>query len=278
MLHLLYYELFEGLVTLRGFSGFPARPSGITQVPDEFFTQLLPLIDDPHELKVTIYGFWAVQQREGEYRFIRARDLREDTTLLAGLHEDTERARLLLDHALERAIVRGTFLHARIVPARGAEAESIYFFNTERGRNAIAALDRGDWTPQALEQPLSVKVDRPNIFKLYEQNIGAITPILAEILREAQDSFPQEWIDDAIRLALENNKRNWRYIEAILKRWSTEGRPNPQGKQPVQDTAHRYLADEYFPKDNFLDLVDSTEVERGSSDETDPNTKPSTDI
>jgi len=32
-------------------------------------------------------------------------------------------------------------------------------------------------------------------------------------------------------LAVENNKRNWKYIEAILKRWKEEGRAEKQDRR-----------------------------------------------
>lgn len=61
------------------------------------------------------------------------------------------------------------------------------------------------------------------IYKLYEGNIGPLTPMIANALRDAEDTYAFDWISDAIRLAVENNKRNWRYCEAILKRWQVQG-------------------------------------------------------
>ncbi len=69
-----------------------------------------------------------------------------------------------------------------------------------------------------------VEVDRPNIFALYEQNIGLLTPLIAEDLKDAVNHYPEEWIEDAFREALQHNKRKWSYISAILRRWETEGR------------------------------------------------------
>jgi DnaD/phage-associated family protein len=64
----------------------------------------------------------------------------------------------------------------------------------------------------------------PDIFTLYEQNIGMLTPMIAEELREAEKLYPLNWIKDAIKEAVALNKRSWRYIAAILERWSAEGR------------------------------------------------------
>jgi DnaD/phage-associated family protein len=71
---------------------------------------------------------------------------------------------------------------------------------------------------------IQVEIERPNIFVLYEQNIGLLSPMLADQLKDAADHYPQSWIEDAFREAVQQNKRNWNYIRAILRRWETEGR------------------------------------------------------
>src|SRR5574337_591653 len=69
-----------------------------------------------------------------------------------------------------------------------------------------------------------LETERPNIFALYEQNIGMLPPLLAEELREAAETYPPEWIEEAFRLAVQQNKRRWSYIRAILKRWHSDGK------------------------------------------------------
>jgi DnaD/phage-associated family protein len=69
-----------------------------------------------------------------------------------------------------------------------------------------------------------IEVERPTIFLLYEQNVGLLTPLVAEELREAEERYPAEWIEEAFRLAIQQNKRKWSYIRAILKRWETDGK------------------------------------------------------
>jgi len=61
------------------------------------------------------------------------------------------------------------------------------------------------------------------LFTVYETNIGSITPILADGMIHARETYPAEWIKEAIEIAVKMNKRNWKYIEAILKRWKEEG-------------------------------------------------------
>ena len=62
------------------------------------------------------------------------------------------------------------------------------------------------------------------IFSLYEQNIGQLTPMMAEVLKDAESMYPPGWIGEAIQLSVENNKRAWGYCEAILKRWQANGK------------------------------------------------------
>jgi DNA replication protein len=42
-------------------------------------------------------------------------------------------------------------------------------------------------------------------------------------------------VQDAFRIAVENNKRNWRYIQAILRRFQEKGR-HERGQQDRRDT------------------------------------------
>ena len=64
----------------------------------------------------------------------------------------------------------------------------------------------------------------PDIFTLYEQNIGLLTPMIADELKAAEQTYPQEWLREAFKEAVDLNKRSWRYIQAILERWSAEGK------------------------------------------------------
>ena len=41
--------------------------------------------------------------------------------------------------------------------------------------------------------------------------------MIADALREAEDMYPEEWIEDAIDEAVKQNKRSWRYVSAILE-------------------------------------------------------------
>lgn len=62
-----------------------------------------------------------------------------------------------------------------------------------------------------------------NIFRLYESEIGIITPMIADKLAEAEGLYPAEWFEEAFKESAANSKRSWAYAEAILKRWARDG-------------------------------------------------------
>lgn len=71
------------------------------------------------------------------------------------------------------------------------------------------------------------------IFKVYENEIGVITPSVADSIKSALEDYPFDWFKVAMKEAAMNNKRNWRYVEAILKRWKVDGfQVDTRQKQP----------------------------------------------
>ena len=70
-----------------------------------------------------------------------------------------------------------------------------------------------------------------DIFRVYEQEIGVLTPMIADALRDAETTYPSDWIKAVIHEAAKNNKRNWKYCEAIVKRWQAQGYMD-DGKKP----------------------------------------------
>jgi DnaD/phage-associated family protein len=207
---------------LTPFPGFEANIGANARLPDPFFSELLPIIDDLAELKLTLYCFWVLQQREGAYRYIRRHDMIEDEIFLRGLADNPAEAVRELDRALERATRRGTLLRV-IIPFHNG-AEYFYFVNTGKGRAAVEALQRGDWKPEADGLPVLLAPPRPNLFEVYEQNIGALTPMLADKLRDIEQTYPAAWFVEAVKIAVERNKRSLVYVESIIKRWSVEGK------------------------------------------------------
>ena len=75
-----------------------------------------------------------------------------------------------------------------------------------------------------------------NLFMFYTQEIGLLTPLIADALEDWQKDVPEKWIRDAITEAVKANARNSRYAEAILKRWKAQGSQEP-AKKPTRTNA-----------------------------------------
>lgn len=220
------------------FRGFPAGRVRQTRLPEPFFHDLLPLMDHLGELKLTLYAMWILDQLEGDFRVLRRSSFTDDPLLLEALGGEAG-----LDEALVRAVQRGTFLKARVDLAQGPEM--IFVLNTPRGQAAMNAIAAGDWQPSGNpQQPIRLQGIRPNIFRLYEENIGPLTPMIADSLKEAEITYPDTWIEDAMRIAVENNVRRWRYIEAILRAWKEEGR-DEKARGFTQKDSRRFVEGEF---------------------------------
>ena len=229
---------------MQGFGGF-GQKGRLIKVPGQFFSDLLPQIDSLAELKVTLYCFWRLQKSEGQLAYLRQREVLADDIFMNGMGARQSAQREAVLDGLERAVARGTLLHAHL--QRDGKTEDLYFVNTARGRAAVAGLQQGEWVPGVENVvPFDLSVERPNIFTLYEQNIGPLTPLIADSLRDMEDTYPLDWIEEAIQIAVENNVRKLRYIEAILERWIEEGRGEDQ---PAG--SRRYISGKYSDEIEF---------------------------
>lgn len=226
------------------FGGFLPGKQPTFVVYSAFISELLPLIDDLAELKVTLYFMWAIQQREGRFRYLRRIDFLRDSDFMAGLAGMDFDPHSTLDAALARACERGSLICADVM--LGGEKEQLYFINSELGRTAVDQIQAGAWVPGFGDDPVEIMPERPNIYRLYEQNIGPLTPLIAESLKDAQREYPAGWIEEAMRIAVESNARSWRFIRAVLDRWQKEGRkPHEVHERPDEQDGRRFITGQY---------------------------------
>jgi len=220
------------------FQGFSEGKVSFTQIPGPFFSELLPNIDHLGELKVTLYALWRLDRMGGEVRYLQERDFLEDETFMSGMSSILQESESALKESLARAVQRGTLLRASV---KSDVEVVLYFFNTARGRAAVNAIQNGEWrSTDDSRLPVELGPERPSIFHLYEQNIGPMTPLLADTLQDAENSYPAEWIEEAFRIAIENNVRNWRYIEAILRRWHERGYDGRETRRDTEKSRRQY--------------------------------------
>lgn len=230
---------------MQKFNGFPPGKVRMVDVPATFFSDLLPLLDDPAELKVILFCFWALPQKDKKYRYLRRQDFASNDDLVRGLSALDPEADpdTLLDNALTRAIERGALLRAEVNLDKGIE--HLYFVNTALGRAAVSQLQAGRWKPLDTDNPVEILPERPNIYRLYEDNIGPLTAMIGDALKDAEKDYPSEWISDAIQEAVESNKRSWRYVLRILKRWEREGKSRDFIGRYAEQDGQSYVSGEY---------------------------------
>ena len=190
------------------------RKTDFISLPDSFFTQAVPKIQDLAELKIVLYGTYLILQKQERPYFVTYKELRSHE-LMSTMGEKT------LRQALKSAVEHGTLLHSTL--NINGVLEDVYSLTDDS------------------HQPSSV-----NIFALYEQNIGIITPMIAEELKEADKLYPPQWIEEAFKEAVTLNKRSWKYITRILERWASEGKDSGEHRRDIKkDGPDKYIKGRY---------------------------------
>ena len=192
----------------------------LVSLPDSFFSHVMPKIQDLAELKVVLYVCYLMRRKSFRphtdvvgvaYKELKA----ERHRLSPELSEET------LRRALDLAVEHGALSHSALTI--NGMLEDVY------------SLTGGSFQPPTI-----------NIFTLYEQNIGIITPIIAEELKEAEKLYPRQWIEEAFKEAATLNKRSWRYVARILERWASEGKDSGEYKRDTKkDGPDKYVKGKY---------------------------------
>ena len=97
------------------------------------------------------------------------------------------------------------------------------------------------------------------IVKLYENNIAPLTPITLQGLDDWLNDMSEDVVIYAIEEAVKNNKRNYRYIEAILRNHFNAGRTT---LAEVQSAKRAYKGNENELSINRDDNLDYDELEK----------------
>ena len=200
------------------YEGFPSGVKA-TPVPSPLLGPLLMEMDDLAELRLVLRVIWLLQQKRGPHRSVTMAELHADPVLARAVDGESSPVAA----ALERGVRRGVLLRLDLA---GEDPACVHVtLNDEPGRRTMQRLRASGaderTTPFAGPPP---PTERRNIYRLYEENIGVITPMIAEELRAAEETYLSDWIAAAFREAVVRNRRHWRYVARILERWATEGR------------------------------------------------------
>ena len=199
-----------------------ARGYRSTPVPNPLLADLLVEIADPDELRLTLRAVWALHQQRGFPQSVTMSDLAADRTVAAMLGMGGDDLENRVSALLDQAAGRGTLLKIR---EHGGPDR--YFLNTEPVRRALSrqgvvpteARETAD-TEAELEawQDPGAAAEPSMAVLAYEENIGQITPLVAQKIRDAIDDYTELDVVDAIRIAADREARNWNYVAALLRR------------------------------------------------------------
>ena len=231
---------------MKKFEGFPARME-YTPLPNIFFSGLLPHIDDMAELKTTLHVLAKLYRKKGYPRYVSLQELLGDESLMSGLKAEGESPEVALQNALEKAVGRGTLLS--LAMEKDGSSGDVYFLNTASDRQVIEKIENGELELTGLKTADRKYVppeELPDIFTIYEDNIGILTPMVADELREAEKLYPRDWISDSIKEAVLYNKRNIKYILKILENWAAEGKSDgTYQRHPEKTDPDKYIKGKY---------------------------------
>jgi len=210
----------------------PARVA----IPRDLLVDALPEMTEIAEIQVTLAAARLLADRGGDDALVEEREIVRDAALRRALRvpgspnePDTRIAT-----GLELAVGRGTLLRVRTRQAR--DEQVWYLLANDAGRTLVYGMTSGAIAPPSSiwlgDAPPAVEPERPTIFRLYEQNIALLTPLIAEQLVRAMETYPRDWIEDAIAEAVSYNRRSWRYVQSILQTWATQGRDDGQTRGP----------------------------------------------
>ncbi len=209
------------------FVGFPAGDLEAVPIPARLLTDLLSRIDSLAETRLTLYCYQQIGRLCGQAAWLRASELRSDPVLLdlmsglSQLHAPQE----VLDDALEKALVRNSLLGLELSSADGEPADKALFLNTEEGRRLRTSMQAaGSKVRSDGRIPAVAQLSESEPFRIYHQNFGLLTPVLADQLRNLIEDFPLPWVCEAMEIAVARNKKALAYVKAILNRWEQEAR------------------------------------------------------
>ena len=209
------------------FKGFKKNVKYIP-IPAPIFDTLLESMSNISELKLMLRIMWLLQIYNRKPQFITENEIITDkltSKLIGGSDKVIESLCTLENYGIIKS------------SKQKSDGIKIIFLNSETIKDRIAKSDLLIETNQT--DPWEKDNEIPNIYSIYEQNIGMITPHIAELIKESENLYPVEWVEDAIKHASKQNKRSWAYIESILNRWKIEGRDNGEYSRHNRQTRYR---------------------------------------
>ena len=197
-------------------------------VPAQLFTEILPRLHNESQLRATLYTWYAIMSKGSGQRYVYLSQLLTDPVLLSWFtHLGGKNG---IQRGLDQSCREGIFLQLQI-----GEDDKILAPNDESGARLITDMksesvahhnQSRDSSPETNYERTVVS----NVVEKYENEIGMLTPVIADMIAIAEQMYPTTWILEALDIAAQSNARSWKYVAAILARWKNEGKNNDNEK------------------------------------------------
>ena len=170
---------------------------------------------DKAELKVVLY---IIRETFGYHRETCEVSIRE---LAIGAGLTARNAYNGAEKAIERGLIVKTVSSTHKTTWRAVVGEDTALYPL---RQRTVSLRKSKPPVKEIKETKEKEEEQAQVFRAYSSEIGILTPMIADSINQwIKDGFPVKWMCDAIHEAALQNKRNWKYCEAIIKRWDAQG-------------------------------------------------------
>ena len=168
-----------------------------TPTPNLVFGKLLDEIKELNDLKFILRIIWMINQAKRVPKYITLEEIISDRIINAIIPKPNTEPDTFCKSILNKPQLLNLFLYHEININQSNTA--VVALNTARNKtmlNKIKGLDKFD----SVFQPNGdVSEESSNIFKLYEDNIGTLNPIITDELKFAETTYPSTWITNAFK-------------------------------------------------------------------------------
>ena len=186
-------------------------------MPNAVLGRVLSQVEDHDTFRLILRAIWLLERQRGYPRHISADDLRRDRALSAVTSDETR-----FKDALSSAIA------SRVLCEVSIAGNSRLMLSTESAQRAsvlsISDSQNHEDTADGWDEPAASTLPT-DAFRAYEENIGALSPMIRENILSALEDFTDEDIAHAVRIAVENESRSWSFVagvlQALVERWRT---------------------------------------------------------
>jgi len=194
-----------------------------TPTPNLVFGKLLNQIDDINDLKFILRIIWMINQIKRVPKYLTIEEIMADKIVHAIISTKSDIAM----HATCLSMIKNPQFSNLLICHEidtSKSTSTVVAFNTTRNKTMLNKTQQLDKSDSVFQPDGDVSAESPNIFKLYEDNIGTLNPIIADELKIAETTYPNSWITSAFKESVLRNKRSWNYIKTILENWHREGK------------------------------------------------------